>query len=171
MSKTFRSMSAQHRIKHCGTLHSSKELPRTRMKLLSLLREQNNASIMIIRFNKRMFYALLKDKVAVLYNYIVNILLDRLITQKLLPIDEPIYFIASRRETNKSLNANFKSDLLQRSGDKIKLVVEIKSPQEEKGLQVVDCISWAAFAKYEHGDESYFTKIKELVVEDNQLFS
>jgi hypothetical protein len=48
--------------------------------------------------------------------------------------------------------------------------VSIKSPHEEKSLQVVDFVSWAIFRKYEYGDDSYYNLIKNKIAEENPLF-
>jgi hypothetical protein len=95
-------------------------------------------------------------------------LLDRIITKKLIPTDQKIQLIASRRETNHFLNENFKNYIKNSSSAEIEVLV--KTPSEEKGLQVADFISWSAFRKYEHQDEIYYDTIKSLVVEDKTLF-
>lgn len=170
VKKTFNAMPSKHRCGHPGVLHANKEQSRTRMYLFNILRERDDISVMVIRLNKRKVYTRLQDEKAVLYNYITNILLDRIITKNLVSKDDPIHLIASRRETNRFLNENFKGYLLQQNHGKINLVIEVKSPAEEKGLQVVDFISWALFRRYEHGDESYFNLIRGLIVEDSPLF-
>jgi hypothetical protein len=65
---------------------------------------------MSIYLNKEKVYIKLQNEKHVLYNYVTNILLDRIITKKLLK-DNNITLIASRRETNKFLNENFKNYL------------------------------------------------------------
>ena len=170
IKKTFQVMSNKHRQKHCGVLHSNKEQHRTRLHLFNTLTHRDDISVMVIRLNKSKVYTRLQDEKSVLYNYITNILLDRIITKKLLAPEEAIHLIASRRETNKFLNENFKNYLMQQTSGRLDFTVDIKTPSEEKGLQVVDFISWAVFRRYEHGDESYFEIIKKLIIEDNPLF-
>lgn len=68
---------------------------------------RSDASILIIRLDKTKVYTRLHDEKHVLYNYVINILLDRMISKKLVPLDKPIRFVASRRETSKFLNENF----------------------------------------------------------------
>ena len=67
---------------------------------------------------------------------------------------------------------NFKNYLqTQASNDhKLKIIVEIKSPTEEKSLQAVDFVSWAIFRKYETGDDTFYNLIKDKVVEEAPLF-
>jgi hypothetical protein len=46
----------------------------------------------------------------------------------------------------------------------------IKTPAEEKALQVVDFVSWAIFRKYEKKDRGYYNIIKKKIVEESSLF-
>ena len=93
-------------------------------------------------------------------------------SKKLISKGPNICLIASRKETNKFLNQNFKDYLEHQSSlnHDIKLKVEIKSPAEEKALQATDCISWAIFRKYEYGDDSYSNIIRSKIVEENPLY-
>jgi len=172
VKKVFRGMAPNIRRGHCGVLHCRDEMPRTRMKLLSLLSEQD-INIMAIRLNKTKVYANLQDEKPVLYNYVTNILLDRIFTRKLVPLDDTIHLIASRRETNKFLNQNFQNYLQRQAAlnhSLTELQIRIVPPHEEKGLQVVDFASWAIFRHYEHWDSSYYDVIRKRVVEDKPLF-
>ena len=112
-----------------GVLHSYKEKPITRKRLLTELSE-NNCSIMAIYLNKSKVYTHLQDEKHVLYNYVVNILLDRIMTRRLLNTKLPITLIAAKRETNKFLNINFKNYLRQqlKTKHKLAIAVEIKTP-------------------------------------------
>ncbi len=154
-----------------GALHCVKEKPTTRQRLLKRL-SKGDCFIMTIYLNKKRVHTKLQDEKAVLYNYVANILLDRVYTKKLIPIDSKITLIASRRETNKFLNENFKSYLSNQIKNKHKLDLEviIKTPSEEKSLQAVDFISWAIFRKYEYGDDGYYNIIKNKIAEENPLF-
>jgi arsenate reductase-like glutaredoxin family protein len=156
---------------HGGTLHAYKEKPATRQKVLNLLNKKD-VSIISIYLNKAKVYTKLQDEKHVLYNYVANILLDRIYTKKLIPLDEPISLVASRRETNKFLNKNFCNYLSdQVSGNhKLKIAIEIRTPQERKCLQIVDCVCWSLFRKREHGDESYVNLIKSKIIEESSLF-
>ena len=156
---------------HTNTLHAYKERCETRITLLRLL-NQSPVKIMSIYLNKKKVYTKLKDEKQILYNYITNILLDRVFSKKLLPKNKPILLVASRRETNKFLNQNFCLYLENQVSNKhrLKISIEIHTPESEKCLQIVDFISWAIFRKYKYGDTSYYKLINERITEENPLF-
>lgn len=147
-------------------IHCHKEHPKTRTKIFNEINKKD-ISVMCIYLNKKKVYTKLQDEKHVLYNYVTNILLDRIFTKKLLIWNE-FMFIASKRETNKFLNENFKEYLMKTNWHKIS--VEIKTPMEEKCLQIADCLSWWIFRKYEHDDDSYYNMFKWIVIEENSLF-
>ncbi len=172
VKKQFRLMGRKERKRWIGgVLHCNRANNTLRLRILQGLGKFNDVSVMLVRLNKKRVYTKLQDEKHVLYNYVTNILLDRVSTKKLIPTDVPVRLIASRRETNRFLNDNFIS-YLNAQHEKRALILQpaIKTPAQEKGLQVVDFVSWAAFRCYEHGDDSYFNHVKHLVVEDNQLF-
>jgi len=154
-----------------GVLHCYKEKPVTRKRLLQYVSKQD-CRIMTIWLNKSKVYTKLKNEKHVLYNYVVNILLDRIMTRKYLSSRKPIVLVASKRETSKFLNANFKeyleSQIKQNHGAEFS--VEIKTPSEEKSLQVIDFIAWSMFRRYEKKDSEYFNIFKQKVVEERGLF-
>lgn len=154
-----------------GVLHCFRERPLTRQRLLRRISEKE-CLIMTIYLNKSKVYTRLHDEKQVLYNYVANILLDRIYSKKMIPIQGKIYLIASKRETNKFLNENFKSYLNRQveNNYKARMEIQIRSPHEEKSLQAVDFISWAIFRKYELGDDSYYRLIKGKIAEENSLF-
>lgn len=154
-----------------GVLHCVKEKPVTRQRLLKRLAEKD-CFIMSIYLDKRKVYTRLRDEKPVLYNYVTNILLDRIYSRKIIKPTGKIYLVASKRETNKFLNQNFKSYLNQQIENRHRADIEImiKSPHEEKSLQAVDFVSWSIFRKYEHQDESYYNLIKSKIIEENPLF-
>jgi len=155
-----------------GILHAVKEKPIIRQRLLKRLSEKD-CTIMTIYLNKKRVYTNLQNEKQVLYNYVANILLDRIYTKKLLPLAKNVLLVASRRETNKFLNRNFKNYLNNQilNRHKVNVKVLIKTPYEEKSLQAVDFASWAIFRKYEYGDDIYYNLIKNKIVEENPLFS
>jgi len=65
-----------------GILHCVKEKPITRQRLLKRLNEKDCA-IMTIYLNKMKVYTRLHDEKQILYNYVTNILLDRVYTKKI----------------------------------------------------------------------------------------
>ena len=84
-------------------------------------------------------------------------MLDRIFSKGIIPVGKTINLAASKRETNKFFNQNFKSYLEQQANKihKIRLEIDIETLHEEKGLQVADCISRAIFRKYEFEDRTY----------------
>lgn len=172
IKKVFKGFSKKEVKSHNGVLHAFKESPKVRQKVLSLFREKNISNVIVIYLNKKKVYTRLQDEKHVLYNYVTNILLDRVCTKKLIPIGEKIFLVASRRETNKFLNQNFSSYLENqaKNNHKIDIEIEIKSPTQEKSLQIVDMLSWSVFRKYEHGDDFYYNIFKQDITEENSLF-
>ncbi len=154
-----------------GIIHAFKEKPITRQRLLKRLAEKD-CSIMTIYLNKMRVYTKLQNEKQVLYNYAANILLDRIYTKRLVSSPSKIFLVASRRETSKFLNENFKNYLNNQIKNKHKIDIEvlIKAPHEEKSLQAVDFASWAIFRKYEYGDDRYYNLIKNKIAEENPLF-
>lgn len=154
-----------------SVLHATKEKPITRQRLLRKLSE-SEAVVMAIYLNKDRVYTRLQDEKQVLYNYVTNILLDRIYTKKIIPTDRTIELIASKRETNKFFNQNFCDYLAQMAATNhgSNLTISIKTPNEEKSLQAVDFASWAIFRKYEYQDDTYYNYFKEIIIEENPLF-
>ncbi len=169
---THSELKRQHKMKG-SILHCYREKPITRQRLLHRLAKKE-CSIMTVYLDKKRVYTRLQDEKDILYNYVTNILLDRIMTKKILGSKlEHVTLIASRRETSKFLNENFKQYLrnkTQKNHD-VDIAVEIRAPHEEKCLQAVDFISWAIFRKQEHGDESYYNLIRSKIIEENPLFS
>jgi len=157
--------------KRGGTLHSYKESPTTRIRLLRSLNTYE-LKIMTICLDKSKVYTKLQEEKDILYNYVTNILLDRIFTKKLVDKNQKIHLIASKKETNKFLNLNFKNYLTNqaRNNHNINIKVEIKTPFQEKSLQAIDFVCWSMFRKYEHGDDYYYKIIENLIVEENPLF-
>lgn len=157
---------------HAGILHCFKEKPKTRINLLKQVIAKD-VLILAIYLNKSKVYTKLQDEKQVLYNYVTNILLDRVFTKKFISLRGKIFLVASRRETNKFLNDNFCNYLSGQVKNKHQLDIEIqiKTPFEEKCLQVVDFACWSIFRKYEHHEESYYNLLKSKIVQENPLFS
>ena len=170
VKKTHAELAAKFR-RRIGVLHAVKEKAVTRQRLLKRLAEKDCA-IMAIYLNKRKVFTRLQDEKQVLYNYVTNILLDRIFVKKIVSPEKPIELVASRRETNKFLNENFKDYLQRQVKNKHRGImrVSIKTPAEEKSLQAVDFVSWSFFRKYERSDDSYYKIFKRRVVEESPLF-
>lgn len=154
-----------------GMLHCYREKPATRKRLLKRVSKEN-CKIMIIRLNKKKVFTKIKKEKPVLYNNVTNTLLSKIYFKRLLNKGEKLYFIASKRETSKFLNQNFKkyiTDNIKKSHG-IDIEVLIKTPSEEKSLQAVDFVSWSVFRKYEHSDSSYYEIIKNKINLETTLF-
>lgn len=149
--------------KHRGCLHAYHEDEATRMRLLKQL-SSLPCTVMVIQLNKRKVYTKLQDEKAVLYNYVANILLDRLLGGSRSK-EKKVHLIAAKRETNKFLNANFQDYLCTQSHGKhdIQLDVSILSPHEHKCLQAADLLSWSAFRSLEHEDSAYLDIVKSCI--------
>jgi hypothetical protein len=80
-----------------GVLHAVKEKPTTRKRILNGL-VINNCKVMVIFLNKKKVYTRLQDEKHVLYNYVVNILLDRIMTKRHLDKGKPIVLVAEKRD-------------------------------------------------------------------------
>lgn len=158
--------------KRVGVLHCVKESPTTRKRLLSRVNDKDCRIVSII-LEKKKVYTKLQNEKQVLYNYVTNILLDRIYSKELVPRVNHIELIASKRETNKFLNINFESYLKSqvKSKHKMKLKISIKTPSEEKGLQVADFVAWATFRKYEHNDDKYHKIFKKKIKGERPIFS
>ncbi len=170
VAKTHAELKKKHK-KRGGVLHCYQEKSITRQRLLKRLIGKDCA-IMTIYLDKAKVYTKLQDEKEILYNYVANILLDRICTKKIIDASKQIILVASRKETNKFLNQNFK-DYLSRSiknSHKVNLSIEIKTPFEEKSLQAVDFVSWSIFRKYQYGDENYYNIIKLKIAEENPLY-
>ena len=169
IKQIFRKLSVKERKYNKGILHCNKANPKLRRTVLSKI-SANDVRIISIILNKNKVYTKLQNKKQILYNYVTNILLDRIYTKDLIPTDETIHLIASRRETNKFFNENFKNYIAQSNRKKLNVKVEIKTPGEEKCLQIVDFASWAIFRKYESNDPEYYKIIENVISEENFLF-
>ena len=154
-----------------STLHAAKEEPANIIRVCRGLSEKN-CKIMTIYLDKSRVYTDLRDEKHILYNYIVNILLDRIMNRRLISKKDGITLVASKRETNKFLNQNFHDYLCRqlKNNHDADLKVEVKTPAEEKCLQAADIASWSIFRKYEYADDSYYQLLKPIIVEENTLY-
>lgn len=157
--------------KNVGVLHAYQEKPIDRQRLLKRLND-SDCSILAIILNKEKVYTKLQDEKTVLYNYVTNILLDRLFTKRPISTKKTITLIASQRETNRFFNKNFRDYLANqvKNNHEAEMDVRIATPASEKSLQVADFASWAIYRKYEKGDESYYNIIKSRIIEESFLY-
>jgi hypothetical protein len=171
VTKTY--LSIKRKSHNSGVLHAVRETSITRIRLLKGLTEKD-CLIMTLYLDKSRVYTKLADEKIIVYNYITNILIDRIMRKKLINASvNKVILIAAQRETNKFLNKNFKSYLGNKTNanHQLNITIEIKTPYQEKCLQAVDFASWAIFRKQEYGDESYYQLVKPIIVEENPLFS
>ena len=81
---------------------------------------------------------------------------------------EWIHFIASRRETNKTLNERF-INFLENNHKWDNISFEIWLPTKEKGLQVADMTSYAISKKYELNNEKMYNIIKDKILIEEKI--
>lgn len=157
---SFRRLSLKRRKSKKGYLHSYKEDSKTRIAILS---ELSNKKVIIISIilDKKILHKNLYEQKHALYNIVTTKLLKRVYDLKLIDRNRKVNLIASRRETNKYINEGFKLFI-----ENINMEVDIKSPSEEKCLQLADFVSWAIFRKYESGDNRYYELIKNIIAEE-----
>ncbi len=169
VSKVFLTLKKSKKRKS-GVLHAYKESPTTRYRLLRLLNQEEDIKIMTICLDKKKVYTNTKLENNVLYSNIVNILLNKICFHKLVPLDEEIDLIASRRETNKLLNDNFKKYIEGNKDNKLLIKVSISAPEKERCLQAVDFVSWAIYKKYKESNYDYYNVIKDKIVEESWIY-
>jgi len=164
----FRKLSLKKRKSKKGCLHSHKENHQTRIDILSELLNKELKIISIILdkkisiiLDKKISHKNSYRKKHSLYNIVTVELLNKAYDKKLIDRERKVNLIASRRETNKYLNEGFKILV-----ENLNITVEIKTPSEEKCLQLVDFVSWAIFRKYEFGDNRYYELIKNIIAEE-----
>jgi len=171
VKKTFASFSKTEVKSLNGVLHAHKLRPTVRRRILRQLLGED-ISVLVIVLNKEQVHAELHKAKHVLYNYVVNILLDRLMRKGLFDCEDVVEVVAAQRETNKFLNDNFSRYLREQSikNHAMRISVSIKTPKERKGLQIADLLAWSFFRKYEHGDPLYADIISEKTIEESWLF-
>ena len=147
--------------------HAFSHLESTIQKVLNIAIEYD-ISIMALVLDKRKVYSYTNSEKHVLYNIIVNKLLDAVINKNLVSDkDEIIHFIASRRETSKTLNEQFVNYLKNKHKDQPNIIFEIKTPHQSKGLQLVDTISFSIYKKYENNNSDFYVIFeKKIKIED-----
>lgn len=168
VSNTFLTLKKSKKRKS-GILHAYKESAKTRFRLLNKLTVED-IKIMTISLDKEKVYTDITSEKNILYSNIVNILLNKIYTLKLISTDEKIYLIASRRETNKLLNDNFKKYIEGNKDNKFSIEVSILSPEKDRCLQAVDFVSWSIYRKYKNGDYDYYNVIKNNIVEESWMY-
>jgi hypothetical protein len=140
-------------------LHASKQSDKIRRKLLNELTLKDiQIDYICIDKTKSLKYST-EDTHKLYLDFSIS-LIESVLNKSI--FDSGIYLTASKRETNKDLNQKFINGI-EVYFDK-KVTIELKTPQNEKGLQVVDFCSWGIFRKYEYGDDSFYEIIKEKLI-------
>lgn len=170
IKKVRNSLKKKH--KNVGELHAYHADAVTRRRVLNGLAAIGDLKVFCVVLNKEKVYTDLQNQKNHLYNYTANILLDRLHTKKIIPLDEPIYLCIDRKDTNKYIRENFEKYLSKSLQGKRNGIVDIRlrASHEVKALQAVDFLSWAIFRKYERNDYESYELIKHLIIEENLLF-
>lgn len=142
-------------------LHASKQSDKIRIKLLKEL-ILKDVQIDYICIDKTKNPKYLSADIHKLYLDLTISLIDNVLKKNHL-LSNKILLTASKRETNKDLNEKFINGVTEYFDNEI--LVDLKIPQNEKGLQVVDFCSWSVFRKYEFGDDSFYKIFKEKMLE------
>ena len=170
VDKTRRGLRKKHR--NVFELHAYHANEATRKRLLRKISELKDVQICCVILNKNKVYVDLREQKNYLYNYVANILLDRLHNSELLNEAEHPDICFDRKDTKKSLRDNFVRYLEQNLSHKRSSTfkITIHSSHREKALQAVDFISWSIFRKYEQGDFEYYGIFADKIIEENVLF-
>lgn len=158
--------------KNTTELHAYHADDVTRRRVLKNLADLPELQVFSIILNKQKVYVDLQNQKNYLYNYVANILLDRLHNSDVLSDDEHLDICFDRKDTKKNLRSNFmqylQGNLTSKRNGNVSII--LSASHQEKALQAVDFVSWAIFRKYEQGDYEYYEIIKSKVIEENLLF-
>jgi len=150
--------------------HATKENQRANKRVLDLASRRELQAFSIIAEKDKVPMNLRKD-VHSLYNYMVWELLDLSQKRWFLPKWEKNIFVASRRETNKQLNSAFMEHIKSKKYDLYKFDYIITAPNQMKGLEVVDAISFSLHQKYEFKEFELYSVIKNKIILEKQIFN
>jgi len=104
-----------------------------------------------------------------LYSSMVVTLINRLYADNTFDAEEEIQLIASKMHTNKYRNEELLS-IIEHNATATKFSVHTAKPYEEKGLQVVDFISWSLLRKYEMRDDAFVEIISSKIVKEYEFY-
>lgn len=149
--------------------HSYKHWDNIVKRVLDLLSRREIYSIAAIAKKENIPYSLKKD-IHKLYNKLVYSLLEIWFQRWFFKTNEKIFFIASRRETNKYLNVSFINYLKSKQNNFGNIEYKIMTPNQTKWLEVVDAVSFALNQKYEKGNLDLFSVIKNKIKLEKQIF-
>ena len=159
-------MGLMKKYRKVGSLHSYKEEPVTRRRVL-LKFIGTDSEVFSIIVDKSLFIDSLKGSKIKFYLDLAKILLEKVFNKNIFVRDNEIILKASRRETNKALNKSFIDTLkvFVKREYKFDLSIEIVNPAEERSLQIADFVSWAILRKYELSDSVYYKIIESVIVD------
>ena len=171
VKKIFAGFSKTEVRNHHGFLHSFREKPETREKLLKYIAGLD-VGIEVVVLDKRRIFTDLADEPHVLYASIVNVLMNRLLAHPGVAGDANIHLVASQRETQRLLNSSFVGYLSEHiaAPPGVTVAIEIKHASAHKGLQAADMVSWSMFRELEHHDPTYAQIVRERVWEIGDIF-
>lgn len=162
MKNVYKWMSGK-KVKRKDYFHSNKELRSSVKRALDLAsrREINAVSIVLDKAN---FSWKEKKDTHLLYNKLVSALLQQCEKRGYINSREPLYFVASRKETKKELNIQFIDCVEKSVSDLIDIKVKIAHAGSSRGLELVDAISFAIYQKYEKQDLELYAIIKNKIL-------
>jgi len=167
VKKVFKSFTDKQKKKRNGGLHCHYEDEQTRKKLLSLV-ESSEIQIFCVFLDKEKTVIGKEMEKHILYNYITNVIIERFLTSQTINNQDSIFLTASKWESNKQFNQTFLEEVTKNvPSDKFSM--QIKPAQEDKGLQIVDFVSWAIFRNLEFNDSSYINIFKDKIKEISTL--
>jgi DNA-directed RNA polymerase subunit L len=169
VNKIFKTFSKKEIKVHMGYLHAFSEKEITVKRLLTNS-VKHDISIMMLWLDKTKVYTRLKNEPHKLYNYLTNILIDRLTNTGIIKKKEKVIFVASQRETSEYLNADFSYYINHKHKNKIDIEIQIKSPRQCKPLQIVDFISWSFYQKYEYNNLEFVNIFQNKIISENPLY-
>lgn len=149
--------------------HSYKHWENIVKRILDLLSRRDIFSMAMIAKKENVPFKLKKD-IHDLYNMLVFSLLELWFKRWVFQNNEKIFFIASRRETNKNLNLNFIDYLKSKQLNFWNIEYKILSPNQAKWLEVVDAVSFALNQKYEKRNLDLYAVIKNKILLEKQIF-
>ncbi|MDR1188783.1 MAG: DUF3800 domain-containing protein [Bifidobacteriaceae bacterium] len=165
--RTLAGFSKTQMKRHRGSLHAFQENERTIRRVLAELSELQ-VRVAALCLDKHMVPSAAGRDTHALYNSLVERLLNRVISAQGASESQEVLLVASRRETNASLNERFVSHLAETVAVISGAHLEIRFARADidKALQAADTVSWSFFQWCEHGDSSYVDTIRRLMLED-----
>lgn len=140
-----------------------------RMYLLKCL-SKTDAEIAYIVLEKAQVYDNLRHHKDKLYNYVIGFLLRRYFFRL---NGEQITLIVDKHHQNRQIIDNFNKYIPYKTDStnkNIDLRIAHADSQRDKCLQATDFVAGAIFQKYEHGDNTYYRQIEEMIVRREKMF-